>query len=630
MNNPLGKLTELAAACLVRIGTSLREAHDEGGSGVWIAPGVVLTCAHVVRGGLATDVEVGWGAHILRGRVTDHTPNESVTDLWSYPDLAVIEVADAPSHPCAWLTETPPIEQLTAFGHAASLGDGLKPLSVIGRCGGTYFFGSGQFAKFSGNEVVPGMSGGPVLDLQQGAVCGIMSSTLGEGADRGGYLVPVSALRCLGQRRRRDLLNAHDRFHGANPEWTDIRAQMPPSMLLSSPVKPAEEVELLALLAQLDAPEPDELLSFVALNSATGRLPDPPAGCLRDVVCSLLDSVDSASGEVLALLRLIHELIGSAPRTEHVGLYHWATAFAAQHHRLPDLRRLRTEPARSSVPPGGTVSVEIAYGAAQVDRFRLAVSVHPARQAARLIYQDKEPVHRLNDLMQIVSDQLRTALTLLGGNAQVEFVVPIELFDVPFDDLQPLHRFTTLGRKFRVVLRDYDRQSNPLVRYDWERRWNHARSTSWRSHWITCTDNLSADEFSAELEQHADTALVALGRRPSSARHVRELLQVALESGVPVAVWRRDACAEHDREAADSDCSGARFLTSVRPVLDETAIDELPETVRQLRNRAVGQSPSPADVSCQCTVLLYDKPARMTYQTASVREPSFESLESDR
>ncbi len=72
--------------------------------------------------------------------------------------------------------------------------------------GGSHGFGAGQLWQFKGNELVSGMSGGPVLDLANGADLWSREVTIGEGADRGGYVIPVEGLRHLRPERRRDLL----------------------------------------------------------------------------------------------------------------------------------------------------------------------------------------------------------------------------------------------------------------------------------------------------------------------------------------------------------------------------------------------------------------------------------------
>jgi hypothetical protein len=626
VTDPRARLRELAADCRVRVGTDITGAPDEGGSGVWIAPGTVLTCAHVVPAGPNSKIQVGWQEHILTGTVSDQVPDTPAEGLWPYPDVAVIVVEDAPQHPCAWLSEAAPVRDLVAFGHSAALGEGLQPAEIVGWRGGSHAYGEGRFWQFKGNELVSGMSGGPVLDLASGAVCGILSVSIGEGADRGGYVVPIDGLRCLGAQRRQDLFIAHDRFHGRDRAWTALRAGLPLSPDSPRyPVTPSEEVQLLGLLAQFPAADPGELLTLLARNSVDRRMPAPLAA-LRDVAYALLDSGGLDSALLMSVLRMTHHLVGAVPKPDHLALYNWATAIAARHELLAELGNLRGAPALDETH-GGVISVEVVPGTARVDRFRLTVSVQEHQRAQRPIYQDQDPVHSLDEVMQVACVQLRIALHWLAGNAQVEFVVPIELFDEPFDELVPTKPYTNLGRKYRVVLRDYDRQFDALTQHDWRKRWQHLQNPSRGVRWITCTEDLTLDEFSAELEQHPEIVVVALTRRPSSSSRISDMLQVALDSGMPVAVWRRDTCPEHDDNVISSTCSGHRFQEAFNHLLSVPAIRNLPESVRQLRNKAAGKSPAPADRDCQGTVLLWDDPVRMRQPVAPVHEPPYKPLE---
>lgn len=635
MADPQIRLRALAADCRVRIGSDITEAPGEGGSGVWIAPGTVLTCAHVVPSGPASTVQVGWREHVFNGTVTDRVPEAPGGGLWPYPDLAVIVVKNPPEHPCAWLSEEAPVHDLAAFGHSAELGEGLRQVEVIGWRGGSHDFGVGRFWQFKGNELVSGMSGGPVLDLSSGAVCGIASVSIGEGADRGGYVVPIEGLRHLDGQRRQDLLRAHDRFHGDDGRWTALRAELPqPSGFARYPITPTEEIELLDLLAQFSEADPDlegdpeALLTLVARNSVNGRVPLPP-GALRDVPYALLDSggLDSESELVMSVLQLIHYLVGSAPKSDHLELYNWASTLAAHHDLHKELRQLRRVQALENTHRG-VISVEIVPGASTTDRFRLTITMQQHQRGRRSIYQDQDPVHTLDQVKQIASEQLLIALGWLAGNALVEFVVPIELFDEPFEELQvPTKSYTNLGRKCCVVLCDYDRQFDLIAHDDWHRRWRRIQHSPPGIRWITCTDSLTPDQFSAELEQHPETAIVGLGRRPFSSEQTSEMLRVALGSGMPVAVWRRGTCPEHDANTADPACSGWRFQTAFNPLLSASGIGNLPEKVRQLRNRAAMRPPAPADLDCRGIVLLWDNPARMKHPVASVREPPYEPLE---
>jgi hypothetical protein len=48
--------------------------------------------------------------------------------------------------------------------------------------------------KFKGAQIVPGMSGAPLLNQNTGAICGIVARTLNEAAHVGGLAVPVRAI----------------------------------------------------------------------------------------------------------------------------------------------------------------------------------------------------------------------------------------------------------------------------------------------------------------------------------------------------------------------------------------------------------------------------------------------------
>ena len=625
------RMRELAADCLVRLGADLLDAPEDGGSGVWIAPGLVLTCAHVVPAGRGSDVQIGWSGGTLTGSVIDHVPNPEQDHPWPFPDLALVSVPDAPPHPCAWLSESVPIDgaPLVAFGHSAHLGHGLQQSSVEGHLSGWHRFGDGRFWQFKGNELVSGMSGGPVLDLAGGAVCAIVTTTIGEGGDRGGYLVPVVGLRHPAFSHRRPAWAAHDRFHRHDRRWTDLRKALPPPPVFTgSPIDPDNEVDLLGLLAELPPRQPAELLTMLGgAEAGSPRPPVAPPEALRDVIYGLLDSCGPGTDWVVPLLRISHQLTTAGPGTEgHPELYDWTTALAARHGQSRLLREWRQRRVPDEPAPGGVITVEIVPGAAQVNRFRLTVSIEDEQGGCRRLYRDEAPQHTLPQVKVLVCEQLRNALCWLQGNAFVEFLVPIELFEVPFDELVPTKPWTNVGRKHPVVLRDYDRQHDPMVRYDWQRRWQRLREPSHGVRWAMCTDEPDPDDFSAELEEHPETSVVALARRPATSPQMTEMLRVALDSGVPVIVFRRGTCTEHDAGSAVGDCSGKQFRGAFETVLAESPINDLPERIRILRNRAARQAAAPADHACRGTVLVWDNPGRSTRRFAAVQEPPYRPL----
>ena len=118
---------------------------------------------------------------------------------------------------------------------------------------------------------------------------------------------------------------------------------------------------MLGLLAQFPAADSDDLLTLLARNSARGRMP-APLSALRDVAYVLLDGGGPDSELLLSVLQMTHHLVGVAPGADHLDLYNWATALAASHGLLAELRTLRRAQAHEDAH-GGVVSVEIVPGA---------------------------------------------------------------------------------------------------------------------------------------------------------------------------------------------------------------------------------------------------------------------------
>lgn len=103
-------LIALFRRCVVRI--------DDGGggfrgTGFFVAPGLVMTCGHVVH--VAGRLQVWWQGEEAAASVAGAVPPlESVDDARSYPlpDLAVLEIsADGAGwdHPCVLLASGPPV-----------------------------------------------------------------------------------------------------------------------------------------------------------------------------------------------------------------------------------------------------------------------------------------------------------------------------------------------------------------------------------------------------------------------------------------------------------------------------------------------------------------------------------------
>ena len=242
-------LRELLSKCVVRI-----RVHGFTASGVLISPGIVLTCAHVVAESVASNggvVELKHREHWYHGRVIDRTPPSGDDLIYPYPDLAIVQVLDmTESHHCAWICDTPLVERagLTAYGHDQTLGV-FTPKSVTGDFAGISGGDEGAFYRFIGDELAPGMSGGPVLARNDGAVVALVKATRAEGTALGGLLIPMRGLWKLAEGAR--VWREHDLFHSSSREWTMTREELGQRSEFAGILKPSDEVDLLAILARL-------------------------------------------------------------------------------------------------------------------------------------------------------------------------------------------------------------------------------------------------------------------------------------------------------------------------------------------------------------------------------------------
>lgn len=252
------------------------------GSGFFIAPGWVLTCAHVVgigggdvlRGDTAFDV-TDWRDRTTKGRVALALPLPDDPDLpprrWPLPDLALVEVAGAEDAECLWLSDRSAVvpAPITLHGWSQEMGE-LAPRFGVGTAsGGDGSDGSAMLLR--GEIPVAGCSGGPVVDTGRGAVIGLSK---GRGQDTAGLAVPVTALRRIandrpGRDRLHAIIRAHDRHHlrryqtvGTGGSWTGLQ-----QALRAAPADgftPVLRTHLFARLAELTPPRtPGEVMLLV-------------------------------------------------------------------------------------------------------------------------------------------------------------------------------------------------------------------------------------------------------------------------------------------------------------------------------------------------------------------------------
>ncbi|MFD9260622.1 trypsin-like peptidase domain-containing protein [Streptomyces sp. NPDC059538] len=337
-------LEPLVQAATVRVhappgGYENPRSHRTGptwGSGFFIAPGWVLTCAHVVgEGGAAvrlTGREVGitFSAGSLTGTVTgrvecvlperleERRPGRHA--LWDLPDLALVRVLAPVSHACVWLTDRsrPRFDEVAYFGCTEDLGT-PEITGRTTRLRGTA--GNGAAIRLGDDdEIEPGMSGGPVVDLARGEVVGVLKARRQTGG--GGLAVSVVQLRTLPMAARgqvglyRRIMQAHDLYHydqhlsdlDNRRTWTDVHGELPPEegdpFAGRGRLTPGERTTLCGLLAELPPPGSSEVVRAL-VEAARGEEPDPlpPAPLSWRDGLGLLHDPPGGTGEAAAMLR---------------------------------------------------------------------------------------------------------------------------------------------------------------------------------------------------------------------------------------------------------------------------------------------------------------------------------------
>lgn len=172
------------------------------GTGFLVAPGEVLTVAHVIHGEGEITVEVSGVS--CSATVARKLPNLEADDpaarFYPLPDVALLRLDDPPDHPCVRLIAELPVaaphpdvlyvdgytvgqHAAKALDHTAAATEYEGPLEEEGR----------TLLKLRRGQVVGGLSGAPLLDLRTGGVCGLVESSRDERSDLGGFGVPLAA-----------------------------------------------------------------------------------------------------------------------------------------------------------------------------------------------------------------------------------------------------------------------------------------------------------------------------------------------------------------------------------------------------------------------------------------------------
>jgi hypothetical protein len=182
------------------------------GTGLFVAPGLVLTCAHVVADVLESPSGSAPAAEPRRvlGEWQERPLQLELVPQWfrpgddGGPDLALLRVRGDVPHPIACVAEAAePGDELWAYGYPDGQyrkGDSL----TFNLEGPSQRIDGAELYRAAHGRAVPGFSGSPTLNWRTGMVCGIIR--LGRVWPEAGLIAsagPERSVRAGGGRKRR-------------------------------------------------------------------------------------------------------------------------------------------------------------------------------------------------------------------------------------------------------------------------------------------------------------------------------------------------------------------------------------------------------------------------------------------
>jgi hypothetical protein len=492
-----------------------------------------------------------------------------------------------------------------AFGYDTTYGAALEATTASGRFAGSHYLGGNLSWRFVGDEFRAGMSGGPVIDIASGGVCGLTKTTRQTATMLGGLVAPVLGLRDLEVPMWQSLVRQHDRYHIRAHTWP--RTDEADSAVSGRYLATNEEIDLVGMLA--DEPVSDNLYDLYRRFAPDGPTPEPTLRDLRDVVRALADCWSSGG---------LHPVVQFALHYRRPRLRDWASRVAGrlgQYELLPPLNEPMAETAEASEP--SAVVVQIRPSALNAERYLLTIWIRTGNETSK-IYCDDSAVHTIDGVRSELRARMADALRQAPGQPLLEFVTPVELFNEPFEELAPVRRFAPLGRAYGVVLRDLDRLDQPEAWPAWRTRWRLLTEsvTAQQPEWWHCEDQRDPDELDGFFRRRSDITILGLSRRPDAGA-ARDTLEVALYAGLPAAVWRRDACGEHDDGAPVAACSGDRFRDAFEQERVANPTATLPTLARTIRTRCASQH----DHGCRNLVVLWDDPDHLPEPNVPLHAP---------
>lgn len=630
---------------------SARPGDEEmWGSGFLVAPGWVLTCAHVLLGHVGDrdaefrvrgpdlhdgrSVAARLEACLYKGDLGAEL-NES-TSLPVEQDMALVRLLDdSVEHECVWLSDRsdhPVGEQRLVYGYrplASGAAQTWNGDAVVNAQDGPYGLRLGP-----SNEFPSGVSGGPVLDPATGAVVALIKCRRGE--RDGGLSIAVSLMRNFGEAYHQ-VMDAHDEWHREQRRtphnWVARQTKLPgaPAEPDGDRWSPEDRREALALLAAVGPPDaPPSVVQLVRAargDDPAGRPPLPVSW--RDGHGQLYeDDQPQETFVFLRYLRLVQLFLQAREEqdgpqaVERLGDWvgrrldrvrpavHTSVLEAVLPAGLP-VGRPRTVERHPGPGEGGVVLLELEPLDDDPSRVYWTLRVDDGGEDSDVprYGQTTGPGVELRALRSAINESLVRAFETVDrpeSPAPLEVALHLRDFDTALHEWQihdsaPLWdraRQQLLGVRRPVVIRDIERRGVPAE--SWDRRWhdmlNSGALTEGR---VLFNGRPLPDRRFTDMP----TGEVPVQCRPAGQGAGRTAMRMALDAGHGVALWHYGRhpgqecgfrCDELHRKAAD-------FLAQM------TDPAELPDGLRRIREHI---STAKGRHWADTVAVLYDDPRR--------------------
>ncbi|MEU1268524.1 VMAP-related conflict system protein [Streptomyces sp. NPDC005799] len=640
MDTSARELLDLLGGFVVQVsGPDLR-----GGSGFFAGRGLVVTCAHVValpaRGGsraTAARARVTWLGGHAEGSVVAVPPAHRGKGLWRPPDLAVITLDEPVSdHPWIRMAEGPP--RLGQHLHAVGYSAVYEQTSRLGVTAVSYegpqFHGADQTVlQLKDGELAPGKSGGPLLDLERGEVCGIVTTSRRENLDMGGLALAMSAVRHTFP----ELWEANKAPSSLDPELWRLRAALQPEHQPGTVLSLREEKTLLHA-AQRSGLAPAALYWRSVhrdYGESPGRL-DSMADALREVA----DAPAMLNGPhpLLLFIRQVTDAACPQDADPLTGLLD----LVARRLGVP------APPPTAVLSAAGTnrvaaISVHLDTQTPDGDHYFLRVWKYPDVMKGEPPYPvlcDDQPLtldEAQEQFRAVVPSAIRD-LAEISSDLLIEFALPTaKLSAVDVDTWYLSQAWAPVSWQYPVVLRALDRK--PETYPSWITRWqrlSHGPHVDTAMDWVDCRRDLRPKEFFAWLQQQPDLSVLALPFSPDATAR-QHVLETALYAGIPVAVWTRAGCSVRCRlrqapgqgraltavsDAPSEACAGSAFRDEFAAELARSSFSDLPKLIRKLR---VDAATAPGHCGEKVVLLWDDAKRKLPIDGPALRIPDDKS-----